>query len=101
MVFSDAGCKMVRGAMVIARGVRFGTLYKLEAYTVDYNSTSIKIKSIDTSLEDVRVSPLVDGHGFWVLKGSFSSEAKLPIEKTLLWHERQPHLRKRSKDLEK
>ena len=34
---------MVRGAMVIARGSRLGTLYQLDAYTIEYNSTSNKI----------------------------------------------------------
>lgn len=29
-----AGCKMVRGCMVIVRSFQFGTLYKLESYTI-------------------------------------------------------------------
>ena len=28
-VCGDGGCKMVRGSMVLMRGVRYGTLYKL------------------------------------------------------------------------
>ncbi|GLJ29753.1 hypothetical protein SUGI_0587340 [Cryptomeria japonica] len=92
VVFSEAGCKMITGAMVVARGVRFGTLYKLEAYTVECNSTSVKSKSANTSLEDLKVSPSADGNGFWVPKGALSSEAKLPAEKTMLWHQRPGHI---------
>lgn len=92
VVFSETGCKMIKGAMVVARGVRFGTLYKLEAYTVECNSTFVKSKSVDTSLEDLKVSPSADGNGFWVPKGALSSEAKLPAEKTMLWHQRLGHI---------
>jgi hypothetical protein len=60
IVFFDVGCKMVRGVMVIARGVRYGTLYKLYACTIEYNSTSMKINS----MEEVRFSPSIDAHGF-------------------------------------
>jgi hypothetical protein len=38
---------MVRGAMVITRGVRYGTLYKLDACTVECNSTSVKRKFVE------------------------------------------------------
>ena len=41
--FSKAGVKMVRGAMVIARGSRLGTLYQIDAHTIECNSTSDKI----------------------------------------------------------
>ena len=41
VIFNKESCKMVRGAMVLARGIRTGTLYKLEASTVSdgYNSS--------------------------------------------------------------
>lgn len=78
--------------MVTARGVRFGTLYKIEAYTIECNGTFIKIKSMDTPLEDSKISPLVDGNGFWVPKGALSFEAKLPIEKTMLCYQRLGHI---------
>lgn len=86
VVFSKARCKMIKGAMVIAKGVRFGTLYKLEVYIVECNRTSIKIKSVDTSSKYLRVSPSIDGNGFWVPKGALSSKAKLLAKNTMLWH---------------
>ena len=33
-VCGDGGCKMVRGSMVLMRGVRYGTLYKLLGSTI-------------------------------------------------------------------
>lgn len=79
VVFFDAGCKMVRGVMVIARSVRYDTLYKLDACTIDCNSTSVKNKS----MEEVRVSPSANGHGFWAPKGALSSETRLLVEKKM------------------
>ena len=75
---------MVRGAMVIARGSRLGTLYQLDACTVECNSTSNKIVKKTTQLEKERVSLSTKGHGFWVPKRGFSTESKLPVEKTML-----------------
>ena len=83
---------MVRGAMVIARGSRLGTLYQLDACTVECNSTSNKTIKRNTLLEKERVSLLIDGHGFWVPKGALSTESKLPTEKTMLWHHRLDHI---------
>lgn len=53
VVFYDARYKMVRGAMVIARGVKFGTLYKLYVCTIECNIISVKSKSMNTSLEEL------------------------------------------------
>ncbi|KAH9332121.1 hypothetical protein KI387_043702 [Taxus chinensis] len=72
--FSEASVKMMRGVMVIARGIRLGTLYKLDACTVECNSTSNKTKPVTISLKKERVSSSVDGHGFWVPKGDLSTE---------------------------
>lgn len=72
--------------MVIARGIRLGTLYKLEEYIVKCNSTYMKNIYVHTLLKDVRVSPSIDGDGFWVPKGIASFEENLPINKTILWH---------------
>ena len=36
--------KHLRGSMVLAKGVRMGTLYRLDACTIQCNSTSIKSK---------------------------------------------------------
>lgn len=65
---------------MIARGVKFGKWYKLDACTIEYNSTYVKRKSMNTLLEEVRVSPSIDGHGFWAPKGTLSSESKLTGE---------------------
>ena len=34
IVCGDGGCKMVRGSMVLTRGVQYGTLYKLLGKTI-------------------------------------------------------------------
>ena len=34
-IFEKETCRMVRGAMVLLKGVRFGTLYKLEGSTIN------------------------------------------------------------------
>ena len=82
--FSKEGVKMVRGVMVIARGRRLGTLYQLEACTLECNNTSDKIEKRNNLLEKERFSLSIDGHGFWVPKGALSTESKFPIEKTML-----------------
>ena len=83
---------MVRGAMVIARGSRLGTLYQLDACTVECNSTSDKIVKNTTQLEEEKISLSADGCGFWVPKGALSTKSKLPAEKTMLWHQRLGHI---------
>ena len=52
IVFLSDGCKMTRGSMVLAKGVRMGTLYKLDACTIQCNSASVKSKkrALDSSL---------------------------------------------------
>ena len=65
--FFEAGVKMVRGAMVIARGRKLGILHQLHASTVECNSTFDKIVKRITLLEE-RVSLSTNGHGFWVPK---------------------------------
>lgn len=86
VVFSDARCKMIKGSMMIAKGVKFDTLYNLETYIVECNNTFVKSKFVDTSSKYLRVSLLVDGHWFLVPKGAISFEAKFSVEKTMLWH---------------
>jgi hypothetical protein len=41
VVFSNKGCKMVQGAMVLTKGVHVGTLFQLDACTIQCNSSSI------------------------------------------------------------
>ena len=90
--FSEVSVKMVRGAMVIARGRRLGTLYQLDAYTVECNSTFDKIVKKTAQLEKEKISLSTDGHGFCVPKGALSTESKLPTKKTMLWHQRLGHI---------
>lgn len=89
--FSEAGMKMVRGAMVIARGSRMGTLYQLDACTVECNIISDKTM-IKTRFVKERVSLSGDGHGFWVPKGALSTKSNLSTEKTMLWCQRLGHI---------
>ena len=76
--FSEVGVKMVRAVMLIARGSRLGTLYQLDACTIEYNSTSDKIVKMTTLLEKERVSLSTNGHGRWVPKGALFTKSKFP-----------------------
>ena len=66
--FSEAGVKIVRGEnlvnMVIERGSSWGTLYQLDACTIECNNTFDKIVMRTNFLDKERVSLLADGHGF-------------------------------------
>ena len=44
VVFSKEGCKMIRGAMVLAKGTRRGTLFQLDACISQCNSSSVSKK---------------------------------------------------------
>ena len=90
--FFEASVKMVRGAMVIARGSWLGTFYQIDACTVKCNSTFDKIEKKNTQLEKEKICLSTDGCGFWVPKGALSTKSKLPMEKTMLWHQRLSHI---------
>ena len=62
--FSKVGLKIMRGAMLIERGRRLGTLYHLDACMVECNSTSDKTMKRTTLLEKERGSLSSGGHGF-------------------------------------
>ena len=74
VIFNKESYKMVRGTMVLARGVCTRTLYKLEARTMSdgYNSSVVRENSSET-------------------KRTPSS----PSEKTMLWHQRMGHIGKK------
>lgn len=90
VVFSNGGCKMMRGAMVLTKGVWIGTLFQLDACTVQCNSYSVMERSLESlsSPSKIIVKRIVastsNGCAFWVPKGAHSMEMKLPIEKTML-----------------
>ena len=52
VVFSKDGCKMMRGAMVFAKGTRRGTLFQLDACMSQCNSSFVskKREAITSSL---------------------------------------------------
>jgi hypothetical protein len=70
-IFEKDTCKMVRGAMVLMRGVRCGTLYKLlgRTYTNGCNSSVV--------LEQ---------------KNEGDKTNTVPEKKTMLWHQRLGHI---------
>ena len=73
-MFEKETCRMVRGAMVLLKGVRFGTLYKLQGSTIgdDFNSSIVPNIGVE--------------------------EEKNPTisrEKTMLWHQRLGHIREK------
>ena len=68
IVFEKDTCKMVRGALVLMRGVRIGILYKLQGSTVIIGCNSSMVP------ESGAESLVVSG------------------EKTMLWHQRLGHI---------
>ena len=71
--------------MVLGKGVRMGTLYKLDACTIQCNSTFVKSKKRVTFSTS-------NGHSFWVPKGANTLEMKLPTKKKILQHQRLGHI---------
>ena len=68
IVFEKDTYKMVRGARVLMRGVRIGTLYKLQGSTV------------------------VDGCNSSVVLESGAENLVVSRDKTMLWHQRLGHI---------
>eukprot|EP00253_Pinus_taeda_P007299 PITA_07299 len=67
-VFKKDTCKMVRRALVLMRGVRIGTLYKLQG------------------------SIVVDGCNSFVVPESGTENLVVSGDKTMLWHQRLKHI---------
>ena len=67
-MFEKDACKMVRGALVLMRGVRTGTLYKLQGSTV------------------------IDGCNSSVVPDNGTEILAISGEKTMLWHQRLGHI---------
>lgn len=73
--FVFGGSKMTRGSIVLEKGDHIGTLYKLNVEPICCNVTS---KKPDTTIVRMHNANLL--------------EAKLPAEKTMLWHNRLGHI---------
>eukprot|EP00253_Pinus_taeda_P035675 PITA_35675 len=67
-IFKKDTCKMVWGALVLVRGVRIGTLYKLQGRIV------------------------IDGYNSFVVFESGAENLVVSGEKTMLWHQRLIHI---------
>jgi hypothetical protein len=70
-IFEKETCKMVQGEMVLLKGVRFGTLYKLQGRTISDGCNSSIVPDIE--VEEER-TPIVSG------------------EKVMMWHQRLEHI---------
>lgn len=68
ILFEKDTCKMVRVALVLMRGVRIGTLYKLQGSTI------------------------VDECNNYVVHKSGAKNIVVSGEKTMLWHQRLEHI---------
>jgi hypothetical protein len=73
-IFEKETYRMVRGAMVLLKGVQFGTLYKLQGSTISDGCNSSIVP--DIGVEEER-TPIVSG------------------EKVMLWHQRLGHIREK------
>ena len=92
VVFSKDGCKMMRGAMVLAKGTRRGTLFQLDACISQCNSSSVSkkrtaITSSPPFEQAVKKTVVIGSDG-----SANTLEGKLPVEKTMLWHMRFGHI---------
>ena len=67
-MFEKDTCKMVRGALVLMRGVRIRTLYKLQG------------------------SIIIDGCNNYVVPENGVENLVVSGEKTMLWHKRLRHI---------
>jgi hypothetical protein len=45
-IFEKETCRMVRGAMVLLKGVRFGTLYNIQGITISVGCNSSIVPNI-------------------------------------------------------
>jgi hypothetical protein len=73
-MFEKETCRMVRGEMVLLKGVWIGTLYKLLGSTISDGCNSSIVPEIGAEEEK---TPTVSG------------------EKTMLWHQRLGHIREK------
>jgi hypothetical protein len=73
-IFEKETCRMVRGVMVLLKGVQFGTLYKLEGSTIS-DGCNISIV-LDIGVEEERTPTVSE-------------------EKVMLWHQRLGHIKER------
>ena len=70
-VFGKGTCNMVRGAMVLMRGVRCGTLYKLPGSTYTNGCNSSVVLEQTNKQDKTNI---------------------VPEKKTMLWHQRLGHI---------
>jgi hypothetical protein len=73
-IFEKETCRMVRGEMVLLKGVQIGTLYKLQGRTISDGCNSSIVPDIGVEEEK---TPTVSG------------------EKVMLWHQRLGHIREK------
>jgi hypothetical protein len=73
-IFEKETCRMVRGAMVLLKGVWFGTLYNMKGSTISDGCNSSIVPDIGVEEEK---TPTVSG------------------EKVMLWHQRLGHIREK------
>ena len=73
-LFEKETCRMVRGEMVLLRGVRFGALYNMQGRTISDGCNSSIF--LDIGVEEERTH-IVSG------------------EKVMLWHQRLGHIREK------
>jgi hypothetical protein len=83
-IFPKDSCKMVRGVMVLMKGVRIGNLYKLLGSVDSYGCNNIIVPKVElnlTRLDSTRA-------------GSIKTKSKShhKFDPTMLWHERMGHI---------
>jgi hypothetical protein len=100
VVFSNAGCSMVRGDMVPAKFVHLGILFQLDACSILCNSSLIP--AFNTSTKSTPSSPKPttkmsvefthSGHALWIPRRALALKSRLLERKTMLRHQRMGHI---------
>jgi hypothetical protein len=73
-IFEKETCRMVRGAMLLLKGVRCGTLYKLQGSTIGDGCSSFIVPDVGVEQE---INPTISR------------------EKVMLWHQRLGHIKEK------
>jgi hypothetical protein len=60
-IFEKETCRMVRGEMVLLKGVRFGTLYKMQGRTIGDGCNSSIVPDIRV---EEKITPTISGENF-------------------------------------
>jgi hypothetical protein len=83
-LFQKDTCKMVRGVMVLMKGVQIGTLYKLLGNVDSTGCNNIVVPEVDSNFDST--------HSTQAESIQTDSTSLRQVDPTMLWHERMGHI---------